>query len=727
MRKAATTSGHHHATYLFAILAILTALLVVPAASGEGSKPKSPENLTLAQASDTSLSLKWDAPRPRGGNSIVGYRVYLDGTRPSTTSTATVDVASPATTYEFASLRCGTAYTLAVDSVDDAGAASDVAAITASTSQCTTDTTPPTAPTGLTQTASTESSVTLSWNAATDDSGVAGYSLALDGVDAGTTTETSHTFQGLACEKAYRVEVSAYDATGNRSTTTSVTAATASCPQAAPGPEPEPTAAAALAVAAGSVSFAVAADARVSEESPTANFGGSRYLRVDGGSDPDVQSYLRFDVTGTGGAVAAARLRVYATSHTADGPAVYPTGNGWDERGITWSNRPAPVGQARSDVGFVAPGTWIEFDVTGLVSGDGAHSFVFITDTSDGLDMYARESGTPAQLVLTLGGGGGGDSQPPTVPSSLIATSATSSSVTLAWRPSTDNVGVDGYRVYVDGAHVATTQALTHTVTGLACDTSFTLAVEAFDAAGNVSPRAATSARTGACTTPPPPSPGVSFVGDAETGNASQWCFVHSALPVGVVTSPVRDGRYAYKSEVRDGALIYSTERSEYSNGPNVCDRDKFVAGEETWTAVSVYLPLDFPKYSHWSLVTQFKEPFGGTPPQQINLQNDQWSIVGAASISPRPRWVLGGVRRGAWTDFLVHHKWSPDRSVGFVEVYVNGALALPKTFTRTMENTNPLFLSVGYYRDTSATTGPATLYVDAVRVGTTRDAVAIG
>ena len=135
-------------------------------------------------------------------------------------------------------------------------------------------------------------------------------------------------------------------------------------------------------------------------------------------------------------------------------------------------------------------------------------------------------------------------------------------------------------------------------------------------------------------------------------------------------------------------------------------------------------LAPDFPSYTHWSLVAQFKKPFGGTPPQQINLQNDRWNIVGAASISPRPKWSLGGVQRGRWTDFLLHHKWSPNAGVGFVEVYVNGVLALPKTFTKTMDDANPLFLSVGYYRDTSPTTGPATLYIDAVRVGTTRDAV---
>ena len=216
---------------------------------------------------------------------------------------------------------------------------------------------------------------------------------------------------------------------------------------------------------------------------------------------------------------------------------------------------------------------------------------------------------------------------------------------------------------------------------------------------------------------PPSSSRATVFVADAETGDASQWCFVHSAVPTGVVTSPVRAGSYSYRSEVQDGAMIYDSERSEYSNGPAACNKHLFFPGSETWTAFSVYPADDYPSYSHWSLVAQWKEPWAGTPPQQVNLQNDRWSIVGADSISPRPRFEFGTLQRGAWQDFLVHHYWSSDPSVGFVEVYLNGQLVLPKTFTRTLENNNAVFLSVGQYRDLSPTTGTGVLFIDEVRV----------
>src|SRR5204863_345941 len=52
------------------------------------------------------------------------------------------------------------------------------------------------------------------------------------------------------------------------------------------------------------------------------------------------------------------------------------------------------------------------------------------------------------------------------------------------------NVGVAGYRLFLDDVEVATTQSLTYTYAGLQCETTYSVALEAFDAAGNVSNRA---------------------------------------------------------------------------------------------------------------------------------------------------------------------------------------------------------------------------------------------
>ncbi|MEV7072174.1 carbohydrate binding domain-containing protein [Streptomyces sp. NPDC093990] len=85
------------------------------------------------------------------------------------------------------------------------------------------------------------------------------------------------------------------------------------------------------------------------------------------------------------------------------------------------------------------------------------------------------------------GGGGGSDSQAPSVPGSLRSTGKTSSSVSLAWNASSDNVGVTAYDVYSGSNQVLSVSGTSATVSGLAAGTSYTFTVKARDAAGNVS------------------------------------------------------------------------------------------------------------------------------------------------------------------------------------------------------------------------------------------------
>jgi chitodextrinase len=81
----------------------------------------------------------------------------------------------------------------------------------------------------------------------------------------------------------------------------------------------------------------------------------------------------------------------------------------------------------------------------------------------------------------------GSDSQAPSIPGGLVATVASSGQINLSWNASTDNVGVDGYLIYKNGAQVATTAILTFQSTGLTPSTSYSYRVAAYDAAGNVS------------------------------------------------------------------------------------------------------------------------------------------------------------------------------------------------------------------------------------------------
>ncbi len=82
------------------------------------------------------------------------------------------------------------------------------------------------------------------------------------------------------------------------------------------------------------------------------------------------------------------------------------------------------------------------------------------------------------------------DTQAPTVPSGLAGT-ATTTSVSLSWNPSTDNVGVSGYKIYRGGVQIATSAATSYTDNGLASSTAYSYTVSAYDAAGNNSTQSA--------------------------------------------------------------------------------------------------------------------------------------------------------------------------------------------------------------------------------------------
>lgn len=90
------------------------------------------------------------------------------------------------------------------------------------------DTQAPTAPTGVTATAKTGTSVSLSWTASTDNTGVTGYNVYRDGVQVGSSTTTSYTDTGLSASTAYSYTVKAKDAAGNVSAASAALSATTS-------------------------------------------------------------------------------------------------------------------------------------------------------------------------------------------------------------------------------------------------------------------------------------------------------------------------------------------------------------------------------------------------------------------------------------------------------------------------------------------------------------------
>jgi hypothetical protein len=250
------------------------------------------------------------------------------------------------------------------------------------------DTMAPSAPT-LTATAVSPTTAALSWSESTDDVGVTGYNLyrriagagAWDEIARLGSTARSYTDTTLGAGTAYEFQVRARDAAGNTGSSDIALITT-------------PSGTTVLTLSAD-------ADAPVDQATPNTNFA-TDMLRAEGAPDPDSRSHLNFTVPAGQGSIVSAKLRVYATSGTSDGPTVFTTTTDWTETGITWNNRPAKTSVRHDDKGAIAAGTWVEYEVSPLVTGPGVYSFLIATDSADRVDFASREAtANPPELVVT--------------------------------------------------------------------------------------------------------------------------------------------------------------------------------------------------------------------------------------------------------------------------------------------------------------------------------------
>ncbi len=122
--------------------------------------------------------------------------------------------------------------------------------------------------------------------------------------------------------------------------------------------------------------------------------------------------------------------------------------------------------------------------------------------------------------------GGGQDINPSSVPGNLTSTGKTSSSVSLAWNASTDNVGVAGYTVTY-GTTSVNVAGISTTINGLSANTAYTFTVKAKDVAGNQSALSnvvtVTTNAPSADTTPPTAPTNVQVTGKTTSSVSLSW------------------------------------------------------------------------------------------------------------------------------------------------------------------------------------------------------------
>ena len=194
--------------------------------------PTTPANLTAAAVSSVQINLTWGASTDELG--VTGYR--LERCQGSGCVNFAQVAAPTMTSFNDTGLTPATPYTYRVRAGDAAGNLSDYSpSVSVSTTAVAADVTPPTTPANLTAAAVSSVQITLSWDASSDNVGVAGYlvercqgSGCVNFAQVAAPTATSLNDTGLIAATSYSYRVRAMDAAGNLSSYSAIASAVTS-------------------------------------------------------------------------------------------------------------------------------------------------------------------------------------------------------------------------------------------------------------------------------------------------------------------------------------------------------------------------------------------------------------------------------------------------------------------------------------------------------------------
>ncbi len=487
-------------------------------ATSDITPPTPPQNLTATASGPAKVDLTWAASTDNTG--VAGYKILRDGSQIA---------ATPGTTYTDATAQPGASYTYSVKAYDASNNLSDASNSASVTTPL--DTTAPSPPTSLTATAASSQKVNLAWTASNDDVGVSAYQIFRNGTQIGTTSATSYADTTVQPVTTYSYTVIAADSSNNVSAASNTATVTT--------PPLETT-----------LTITPTDDTYDAQDLPTSNFGSAARVITDG--SPVRHTLLKFVVSGVNGrTVTSATLRLSCADPSPAGGEFHAvTTNSWTEGTVTWNTEPAMNPTVLATLGKVSVGTTYQVDLSSLIKGDGTYSIGSITANTDSAQYSSKEdaAGTPPQLVVTTGGTP--DTTAPTAPTGLTATAVSAGRIDLAWTGSTDNVGVTGYKIFRDGAQIATSTSTSYSDRTALPSTTYTYTVQAYDAAGNTSPAsdpagATTPADTTAPTVPTnvtaaaagPTQVNVSWTASTDDVGVSSYAVLRNNVQVGTTAS----------------------------------------------------------------------------------------------------------------------------------------------------------------------------------------------
>lgn len=173
--------------------------------TADDTPPTAPSGLTAQAVAHDRVDLAWAAASdPESG--VASYNIYRDGALVGSSTT---------TAFSDRGLQGSTSYGYHVTAVNGDGLEGPPTATVRVTTPPPPDTTPPTVPTGLSASATSPSSVDLTWSASSDpESGVASYNVYRDGARVGSSAGTSFTDTGVQAGTTYSYQVSAINGEG---------------------------------------------------------------------------------------------------------------------------------------------------------------------------------------------------------------------------------------------------------------------------------------------------------------------------------------------------------------------------------------------------------------------------------------------------------------------------------------------------------------------------------
>jgi uncharacterized protein YjdB len=357
---------------------------------------------------------------------------------------------------------------------------------------------------------------------------------------------------------------------------------------------------------------------------------------------------------------------------------------------IAWASSDAEVAVVASD---------------GLVSGFSAGNAI-ITATAGG------KTGSAEVTVIAAG-----DAEPPTTPAGLNVRPFSASAVDLSWQPSTDNVGVSGYRIYRDGRQVATSDGTAYTDEELQPSTTYVYAVAAFDAAGNVSPLSAMSSATTAPLDPTYPNQPAGFTrwlehdfntlpsgalsgaGFASVSYGDTYTTVNeSSRPVG--SGPVL--RIRFPKGMSDGVspgrfFGWDTNSSATSTALKewyVSLWIKLEGADWEWPPNEQklwYNGVGQRGYANWGGPVSFKSLGTRTIGSGVRMRLSTTPCPGCVvDVWEQPESNAVRVQNGQWVHLEAYGKLSdPDKRNGIRRIWVNGALVLSTSTVLDQSTTN--------------------------------------